>query len=284
MRMLVSALSPERIAQIECWMLPGEASQVGFLASGERLAEIIKRDEMTCADRGIRPEQIADRLETLVGRAKRQVLLAMRHGPLNGMIEGFLSGKGEGVTIEGFRILGNHSRGLQEGPFEDDHGARCELCIYACADHWIVNMRTEREIHFPGLLIHLARDHHFFEGSVKYRLDPAAAIDVLALERNVDYAPTYRSETYWTPVMATSEPYEKVRRDSVIDVSIDDARETIEVVPGIRIFLKDARCVMIAECEHLLDEPLIVGGTRWSDEWIRPGTYVYARGVDTYVV
>jgi|HubBroStandDraft_6_1064221.scaffolds.fasta_scaffold79008_4 hypothetical protein len=284
MRLLVNELSSARCAEIERRMLPGQSSRVGFLAPGDELTAIIARDERTCAERGITPEQIADRLETLVGRAGRRVSLALRHHTRKDEIDGLLHGTGRGVRLEGFKITGLQSRGRQECPFEDDAGSRCASFIYAGAEYNVEHLGSNHAIKFSGLLIHLARDHHFFEGSVRYRLEPADAIDVLALESNVNYAPTYASETCWQPVMATADAYEKVKQRSVIDVSIEDALAVFDVAPGIRIYWKGARCVLIAEREHSLKRAIVIDGVKWRAERIRRGTYVYARGVDTYVV
>lgn len=286
MPLLVGELSPERIAHIERRMLPGQISRIGFLAPGERLADVIARDEKTCAARGITPRQIADRLETLVGRAARRVLLALRRREQDDEVQGFLNGEGAGVLLEGFRITGIQYRGLQECPFEDTTGATCGHFIYSSADYCLENIETKREIQFPGLIIHLAREHHFFEGSVEYRLEPAEAIDVLGLERGVDYAPEYVTEACWQGVMATVDPYEKVKERyafSALGFSIDDAHKVVEVVPGVRIYVKESRCVVIAEREHLLVEPMPIDGTTWPAERFQPGTYVYARGEERYV-
>jgi hypothetical protein len=195
-----------------------------------------------------------------------------------------MNGRGGGVLLEGFRITGIQYRGLQDCPFDETRVGTCKPFIYSAGNYCVENVETKREIRFPGLIIHLAREHHFFEGSVTYRLEPSEAIDVLGLERDVDYAPTYVTETCWHVVMATGDPYEKVKKTSVVDVSIDDVRQIVEVVPGIRIYVKESRCVVIAEREHLLDEPMLIDGTTWPAERFRPGTYVYARAKERYVL
>jgi hypothetical protein len=181
-----------------------------------------------------------------------------------------------GATVDGFWIASVEYRGFQECPFENNAGTRCERFRYAHSDYSIENLDTKRAIHFPGLIIHLVDDHHFFEGSVTYRLEPADAIDTLAL-KPVDSRAVYRTEKCWVPVMATGDPHDKV--------SIEDAREMVEVAPGIRIYSKGERCVLIAEREHVLDAPLVFDGLPLlRAQRIRRGTYVYARGENTYVV
>lgn len=48
---------------VEHNMYPGGASRSGFLASGEKLQEIIQKDEETLSRLGVTPEEIITRLE-----------------------------------------------------------------------------------------------------------------------------------------------------------------------------------------------------------------------------
>lgn len=272
MRILISDLSLDRIGQIERRMQAGRASTIGFLGKNDRLSTVVARDERACTKRKITPEQIADRLETLVGRATRRVMLQIAQHAWNDEITGLLNGKGQGVVLEGFRITGTQYRDFQECPYENNAGISCEAFLYACSDYAIENVETKRTIQFPGLLIHLARDHHFFEGSVSYRLEPSDAIETLGLERGVNYAPVYVNETRWRIV------------SSGAGVTTDGAREVIRLAPGIRIYRKGGRCILVAEREHVLTKELEVDGVLWGETTIKPGTYVYAVETEKYVV
>jgi hypothetical protein len=82
-----------------------------------------------------------------------------------------------------YRVWWMASLGCQECPFEDASGSLCEDDSLGHSDFVVRNINVERELRFPGLAIHLIRDHHFFEGAVSYRVDPAQAAAVLELSR-----------------------------------------------------------------------------------------------------
>ena len=283
--MRLQELSANQIAEIERRMRPGASSQGGFLANREQLAKVIARDEEACAKRGISPEQIADRLETLVGRADRRVSLALAIGDQDArsMIDGFMNDEGEGVSIEGFRITGHHFRGLQECPFSDE----CERSPYACANYTLIQLQSSRAITFPGLIFHLIRDHHFFEGDVPYRLDPGRAIDALELRPGIDYAPIYATETCWRPSSFTSNTYEKAIQHPVFRSQLfdpEDARNVFDLAPGVRILWNGEMCIASADREHVVDAPLVIAGVTWPAMRLYKGTTIYVVEDDTYVV
>jgi hypothetical protein len=257
-RILIGGLSEQRIAQIEASMRPGEASLSGFLAPGERLADVIARDERTCAERRIAPEQIADRLESLIGRA------------VSGCDGADALDKG--LVADGFRIGGVQYRGYQRCPFVDDGGRPCEGSSFSSGDYRIEDVASGRTLRLGGLLIHLVRDHHFFEGSVEYRLAPAEAIDVLALEPGVDYAPRWVRETRWTCRVGIDLPYEAAKKELGFDLSIERAREVFEVAPGVTIYWIGAHCIAIATRAHTVRD-LVINGIAWDERPIPRGTY-----------
>ena len=54
--------------------------------------------------------------------------------------------------------------------------------MYGDIDFVITNNRTGETLKGPGLIVHLIRDHHFFEGKQSpYRVDPEKAARVLEL-------------------------------------------------------------------------------------------------------
>ena len=65
-----------------------------------------------------------------------------------------------------------------------------QVCPWGCPadvqlgsiDFLILNRKTGESFTGPGLIVHLIREHHFFEGQASlYRVDPAKAVRVLEL-------------------------------------------------------------------------------------------------------
>jgi hypothetical protein len=195
MRVLIEDLSPEAICRIEQRMRPGQSSDAGFLDKEERLVDVIERDMQVLSDLSVTPEQISDRLGSIVQEAVRlsisglgqaiqhslsdrdRLAKHLRNWWKDGALEEEL-----GLRVQGkYRVWWMAYLGYQECPFEDASGSLCKDSSYGHSDFVVRNMDTGCEIRLPGLAIHLIRDHHFFEGAVSYRVDPAQAAAVLAL-------------------------------------------------------------------------------------------------------
>lgn len=188
-------------------MRPGMSSETGFLNAHERLLDVIRRDEAACQKLGVSLDQVADRLESIVVEAYRLADLSSRAHPSS--IDVLMAGDEAGIVVDDrFRVTGRHLLGRQGCPFEDEASQRCKEARYASADFTIENLRygersTLRHVEslfrrplleFPGLAIHLIRDHHFFEGSVRYRLAPRRAIAVLENQPGLDYTSLHEAQ------------------------------------------------------------------------------------------
>lgn len=124
---------------------PGTLSVAGFLAEGEDLNEVINRDRTVCEQHSLTPKDIGQKIEDI----------------LNGRIE------------DEFKLKTQSWRGMQECPFEKDFKPFSNL------DFVITNKKTGKSLSGPGLIVHLLKDHDFFEGNTSYRVDPEKAIEVL---------------------------------------------------------------------------------------------------------
>ena len=162
----IDDLSPEQIEQIEKRMQKGALSETGFLNSGERLKDVIEKDEQTLQRHGITHKQIADRIESMIGKANRLEQLAQR---------GQLSTRQKPVTDSSKNLWGmvrniftkdvrNHSSrnallvenlyrvsefgyfGIQECPFLNTDGKPCQQST--TCDYEIENMETGITIGF----------------------------------------------------------------------------------------------------------------------------------------
>jgi hypothetical protein len=173
---------------LERRMRPGADSRMGFLGHGEVLEEVIAQDAETLDNLGISYEQLAAAIEDVLtaamkaphylvkGNSERYLdLTAPSKMPrfdlyhLPPLSEGFLLG-----DLQVFTVLW---RGWQNCPWECPVSAE-----WSDRDFLIINRRTGAYFTGPALIVHLIREHRFFEGLYSpYRVDPARAAHVLDL-------------------------------------------------------------------------------------------------------
>jgi hypothetical protein len=91
------------------------------------------------------------------------------------------------VQLNHFQVQLQAYRGYQNCPWSDD--MKCTTLVdnwgnvqFSDLDWLVRNTRTGQEMHGPGLIIHLVRDHSFFEGlESPYRVDPSQLARLLEL-------------------------------------------------------------------------------------------------------
>lgn len=173
------------ISKLERRMRPGEWSVGGFLGPHEKLMDVIREDDATLKRLGVTYEQIADKIEEL----------------LKSGIEGYRAYLNEeladpAVTVGHFTVKLTVYKGHQMCPWAFFDPSSKPPVYKPCmvggvpryssrasdADFVITNKRTGEELKGPCLIVHLIRDHHFFEGKQSpYRVDPEKAARVLEL-------------------------------------------------------------------------------------------------------
>lgn len=141
-------------------MRPGALSEGGFLGECERLEDVLARDRRTLARLGVTYDELAGRLGALIRAAPARV--------------------GHLVVEVAF------CAGRQVCPWSSDiHHRQCTAgggVEYDSCDWLIRNLRSRQVMCGPGLIVHLIRDHHFFEGvESPYRVDPAELARLLEL-------------------------------------------------------------------------------------------------------
>lgn len=141
-------------------MRPGNLSNGGFLGTDERLDEVLKADEESVKALGLTHEQIADRLAYFVKAA------------------GYPSR--EGKLVDGKYLVGGVAyRGGQKCPWGDAGFMMPSSSI----DLFVKNLSLGEQLNFPGAIVHLIREHHFYEGKQSpYRVDPKNATRVLDIK------------------------------------------------------------------------------------------------------
>ncbi|HKE42851.1 MAG TPA: hypothetical protein VKG21_23735 [Casimicrobiaceae bacterium] len=152
------------VEEIEARMRPGAFSRSGFLGLNERLAEVISADAKALSALHISCAELAAKLDELVGAAEASPTRRARVGALECQVQ----------VHQGFQIC----------PWTPDpHHAQCDAGLgvrHASVDWHITNVETAEQMKGPGLVIHLIRDHAFFEGPMSpNRVDPLHLARVL---------------------------------------------------------------------------------------------------------
>lgn len=149
-------------------MRPGSWSEAGFLGPNEDLLQVIADDSKTLARLKVSYEEIAGAIERLI-----QVGIRNRGSPWP-------------IRVDHFEVIIEQSRGMQPCPWsEHPILKRCTIGKgpkYSSMKFTILNLRTGEGLSGPGLIVHLIRDHHFFQGKESpFRVDPEKAIEVLEI-------------------------------------------------------------------------------------------------------
>ena len=157
---------PVPIEELESRMRPGAFSQAGFLGPDERLEDVLAGDQQTLADLGLTRAELAVPLDALLDAAESSGRNRARIGDHDVRIE---------VTT-GFQIC----------PWAPDpHHAQCAAgggVRHASITWEIRNRRTGGQLRGPGLIVHLIREHGFFEGhKSRYRVGPEELAQALGL-------------------------------------------------------------------------------------------------------
>lgn len=146
---------------IEEAMRPGKLSMRGFLGENEKLDEVLKADGETIRRLGVTHEQIADRIEYFIH--------TVSYSPTR-------EGK---VVDEKYLVGGTAWRGGQECPWGDAGF----MMPYSSMDLFVRNQTINEDLTFPGGIVHLIREHRFYEGKESpYRVDPERAVRVLDIK------------------------------------------------------------------------------------------------------
>ena len=147
-------------------MRPGAFSRTGFLGPNERLRDVIAADSETLRRLNLTYAEIASKLDALITAAEVSPGHRARLGALECRVQ----------VHQGFQIC----------PWAPDpHHTQCSAGVgvrHGSVDWWVTNLKTGEEMTGPGLVVHLIRDHHFFEGPMSpHRVDPSQLAHLLAL-------------------------------------------------------------------------------------------------------
>jgi hypothetical protein len=156
---------PVYMAVVEARMQAGKFSQAGFLAPGERLAQVLADDAAALAELGVSTHALSERLGDLLETAVQSKRRATHSGQ--------------------FIIRLRQYKGAQICPFAPEpHTSPCPGSgAHLGSIDWVIrNMRNGVRLAGPGLIVHLIGTHGFFEGPRSpYRTPPRALAELLEL-------------------------------------------------------------------------------------------------------
>ncbi len=180
------------VVELEKRMRPGALSRMGFLGPDESLQAVVQRDAQALASLAISYEQLAAALQRVLGVAFEQrnsikgSELRQRETPYPDLYHPSrnphfslreLPDVELGFMVDGhLQVFITQYRGPQECPWG------CPFDPWGSFDFLLLNRNTGEYVTGPGLIVHLIREHRFFEGlESPYRLDPERAARVLEL-------------------------------------------------------------------------------------------------------
>lgn len=193
--------------ELEKRMRPGAWSRGGFLGQNESLEAVLRLDAEVLTLLAVSHRRIADSLERVISTGfEAQVKLSKFRASRKSVAQAKPPGH--------FNLFNRIFAGAatdQEGPRVevctnplDSPGERCgypfehlrysgilycgyQMCPWGCGarsdfDFKVENERAGEVVKGPGLIVHLIREHHFFEGlRSPYRVDPFKLVKVLEL-------------------------------------------------------------------------------------------------------
>jgi hypothetical protein len=218
------------VEELERRMRPGAWSRVGFLGANERLEDVLEADHQTLSELGLTTDELAEPLECLLGAADWGFYKALQKASASSSPEipedvaqavasaeamfgsaepcdlPFLALTGESedvspsseqataripATLVGgrYEVAAAPTFGIQHCPWSaEEFGGR--PCGSDGAD-WVIRERKRGlEMRGPVLILHLMREHGFFEGfESPYRVDPRALAELLQLGPFVETTP-----------------------------------------------------------------------------------------------
>jgi hypothetical protein len=155
-------------------LYPNQSSQVGFLAPGQKLQQVLEDDRATAAKYGVTLYQVGCVLERMVRKYHQ----------------------GEYMIDDIYRIIpGISTCGYQECPFEE---LDPEPITYGRSTIIVEKIATGEIFRFESLVAHLVKDHGFCEGpGTPYRLDLEEAIRFFEIRSEIDYTPILQVSKIW---------------------------------------------------------------------------------------
>jgi hypothetical protein len=177
---------------------PGRSSESGFLGRDERLADVIAADAESLARLGVTHEQLANALDHILDSALAQIEDAVDlilNPTIVRLTDDFvelktdesesalarLKDKAAGLNVDDrYWVDFAQYLGSQHCPW--GVMGECSAELKHSSIDWTITSSSGAQLAGPGMIGHLIRSHHFFEGrSVRYRVGPIELAQLLDL-------------------------------------------------------------------------------------------------------
>lgn len=228
---MAQQLTEQQLAELDKRLHNPNFSMAMFLSKNETFSQVYNQDQETLQRYGITCKQIGDRLETLRAKVfetsylkinKMLVVSPEEQHQIDSILMPLPSNVAPNdtnlyplrtpkyppsqfisrVLIENRYIISYAvTMGRQICPFDFDltHSGKGPCGTSGgSTDYVIYDIQTGNSLRFSDLIIHLIKDHCFFEGNVPYRVDPENAIKVLDIQPGVNYEPQYKTRYQWS--------------------------------------------------------------------------------------
>jgi hypothetical protein len=283
----VEDLTADEISEIQKWMRADRKWR--YLRENENLAVTVRKDNETLESLGVKPEQIASRLASLINSFHHDsVVDRIRSGETIQRVEKrgrviedryFVSVVDDLEYIERqpcyFELLNSpHSFeefieiNMREGtPERYCKGlARKQYLDYAnhrtaSATYRIVDLQKKKRLfrnaslEFAAVMIHSIRDHHFFGGSnARMRVDPERLVEFLEMKPGREYTPNRQELDIWYPFTHTS----SLTEDRNHSMFIRKHGERAFLQEGLTVYVWVKEAVIVCEDDVSIKEPLVV--------------------------
>lgn len=181
----------EQVALVEN-LKPKGASECGFLGPDEDLIEVVNADISFLASKEVTFKQVADRINGFIDKFITLYNLNKNHPYVKSLTDCYF------VIEKDFLVkMTSNFRGFQQCPFEKYSSQPCSI-FRSSSNYVIKDIRTGKILHFAGLIPHLLEDHHFCEGPQScLRFDIKTAIEMLRIERSIDYKVLQITRSLW---------------------------------------------------------------------------------------
>jgi hypothetical protein len=186
------------IDELERRMRPGAWSHEGFLGEDERLEDVLQADRQTLKELGLTVEELAHSLERLLSATEIFWLEGsedLNLGPERvesarasikaveqalGHVETQRTVLGDLAIVGGrYEVFTIAFAGSQECPWSR---SPAPACAWASTDWAIRDRHRDLRMRGPSLIVHLIREHGFFEGPASpYRVDPRELAELLRM-------------------------------------------------------------------------------------------------------